>query len=297
MKKELSILIPTYNDFCGELVSQLAAQARQIEGLNYEIIVADDGSTDAEVVKANQELSALECCKVYRYETNRGRAAIRNSLVEFANYEWLLFIDSGDMRLCSDDYLLKYLTTNDSWLVVYGGYCLAEMSGEKKKGNLRYKYELKNKQNASALLRCKAKRPNFQSCNFMAHKDIFRQVQFDERFVNYGYEDVLLGKELRLEGVEIYHIDNLIERYAYVDNPTFLRKTTVALSTLKKFESELRDCSRLIQTSKRLRSFGLAPLVRCLYKWNKERWRANLEGSNPSTLIFNLYRLGFYLDL
>ena len=41
-KKELSILIPTYNDDCYDLVEQLARQAAAIDELEYEILVADD---------------------------------------------------------------------------------------------------------------------------------------------------------------------------------------------------------------------------------------------------------------
>ena len=52
----LSILIPTFNDECHALVSALALQAQAVEGLQWEILVADDGSTDAHVVAANKEI-------------------------------------------------------------------------------------------------------------------------------------------------------------------------------------------------------------------------------------------------
>ena len=42
--RSLSILIPTYNDPCFELVDTLRHQA-EATGISYEIIVADDGST------------------------------------------------------------------------------------------------------------------------------------------------------------------------------------------------------------------------------------------------------------
>lgn len=41
----LSILIPTYNDDCYELVQALALQAKALNLADWEIIVADDGST------------------------------------------------------------------------------------------------------------------------------------------------------------------------------------------------------------------------------------------------------------
>ena len=59
MKQELSILIPTYNDVCTELVGKLCAQAKAIDRLDYEIIVADDGSTDSDCTEANQAIESM----------------------------------------------------------------------------------------------------------------------------------------------------------------------------------------------------------------------------------------------
>ena len=47
MKQELSILIPVYNDDSTRLAAELSRQAEAITDLSYEIIVADDCSTDA----------------------------------------------------------------------------------------------------------------------------------------------------------------------------------------------------------------------------------------------------------
>ena len=57
MKRELSILIPTFNDVCNDVVKELQRQASQIEGLSYEIVVADDGSTDTEAMAANEAIA------------------------------------------------------------------------------------------------------------------------------------------------------------------------------------------------------------------------------------------------
>ena len=60
MKQEqnaLSILIPTYNYCCLSLVESLHAQATAQDGLSFEILVADDGSTDTATVTANRAIS------------------------------------------------------------------------------------------------------------------------------------------------------------------------------------------------------------------------------------------------
>ena len=95
--KALSILIPTYNDLCVNLVDALRQQAEAAD-FAYEILVADDGSTDADVIARNSGINQWEHCQYLRQPKNIGRAAIRNYLAQTAQYDWLLFIDS-DMTL------------------------------------------------------------------------------------------------------------------------------------------------------------------------------------------------------
>ncbi len=296
MKKEISILIPVYNDCCTGLVRQIAGQAARIQGLVWEIIVGDDGSTDAEVVKANGVLSGTDRCRILRFEKNRGRAAIRNSLAAEASYEWLLFIDGGHMRMCKNDYLATYLETDDAWEVVYGGYCLYTPPKTVMKSNLRYKYEAASGQNASAKMRESAPGMDFQSSNFLARKDVFEKVRFDERFVRYGYEDVFMGKKLTESGIKIHHIDNPAMRCGYEDNRTYLKKTTEALITLREFEDELAGYSRLVKNVRLCRKLRIDGRLSRLYRQRKDRWIMNLVGDSPSLATFRLFKLGFFLD-
>ena len=99
----LSILIPTFNDLCVNLVEGLRLQAEET-GIAYEILVADDGSTDEDVVRQNNVISQWPNCRYLRHTDNIGRAAIRNLLARTAQHEWLLFIDS-DMTLIRPDFL------------------------------------------------------------------------------------------------------------------------------------------------------------------------------------------------
>ena len=136
MMKSLSILIPTFNDVCLELVSQLSTQAAAIKELEYEILVADDGSTDTDVVKANSAINAFPRCRYIRREENVGRSAIRNFLAQTAQYERLLFVD-GDMKMARADFVRKYAKTEGPLL--YGGY-VVEGDEELLKDSLRFIY-------------------------------------------------------------------------------------------------------------------------------------------------------------
>ncbi len=102
---DLSILLPTYNNVCLPQVKELQRQAEATCGLRYEIIVADDGSTDAEIVIANRTVNLYEHCRFMACGENRGRACIRNYLAQQAQGEWLLFADSN-MKMDHDGYFL-----------------------------------------------------------------------------------------------------------------------------------------------------------------------------------------------
>lgn len=142
----LSILIPTFNDECLTLVRALQEQCAALSdgntvagGLSYEIIVADDGSTDDAVRAHNSAIASCPHCKYIQRGGNVGRAAIRNFLARQASYDELLFIDS-DMAVIRNDYIYKYVVAMASDSVVYGGYDVPEQPAFNR--NLRYRYEL-----------------------------------------------------------------------------------------------------------------------------------------------------------
>ena len=107
MINSLSILIPTYNNVCFELVKTLQAQAALLSDFEYEILVADDGSTDLSTITTNRKINEIENCRYIEREKNVGRSAIRNFLAKEAKYEWLLFIDS-DLHIDNTDFVKKY---------------------------------------------------------------------------------------------------------------------------------------------------------------------------------------------
>ena len=140
MKQELSILIPIYNSDCTSQVAALSRQAEAIEGLKYEIIVADDGSDrmdDGRWMMDDGQLSAFPHVRFIRREQNVGRAAIRNFLCNEAQYAWLLFMD-GDMAIPSDDFVRRWLDA-DVEQVGYGGYIIGrgEETNLRKTSNVR----------------------------------------------------------------------------------------------------------------------------------------------------------------
>ena len=292
MMKSLSILIPTFNDVCLELVSQLSTQAAAIKEMEYEILVADDGSTDADVVKANSAIDALPRCRYIRREENVGRSAIRNYLAQTAKYERLLFVD-GDMKMARADFVRKYAETEGPLL--YGGY-VVEGDEELLKDNLRFIYEKKAEADHTAEKRKLKPYADFHTSNFLIERELYLQHPLDTRFRYYGYEDVLLGKELEKAGVPIRHIDNPLAFATFEDNRHFVEKTEEGIRTLAAFRADLKDYSRLLALAEKIKCMGVGRIVRGVYNKRSDKWRNNLCGSHPSLSLFKWYKLGYLLQ-
>ena len=295
MKHELSILIPVYNDDCTRLATELSRQAALIDGLSYEILAADDCSPDREAVAPNRAVNDLPHGRYIERPQNVGSAANRNLLARDSQYEWLLFVDC-DVDITSDDFLRRYLDGSDEADVIMGGIAIGGDS-QALQANLRYRYEKQSEPMHTAAQRSQRPYQSFRSCNFLIRRDTLLRCPFDERFQKSGYEDVLLGKQLKASHAVMRHIDNPVTMTHYEQNADYINKVERSLRTLHTFRADLRGYSRLLTTAegihltvvRRLLGFGfrlLGPLV-----------RRQLCGPHPSLRLFQPYRLGYYLTI
>lgn len=304
---DLSILLPSYNNVCVSLVQVLQRQADALRGrlgkpFRYEIIVADDGSTDAACIDANRVIDDMLHCRYLRMEQNVGRAQIRNVLISESRGDYVLLIDS-DLFLCDDNYLYKYATSTAD--VVYGGTRIGgeglamvdnEANTENLKGNLRYIYEKKAEPSHRAAFRQLRPNQEISVCNLYARRDIMEAHPFDSRFKAYGYEDVLFGKRLAESGIEVTHIDNPVLINEFESNSVFVKKTEEAILTLCRFEQDLEGYSNLKTKVTTLGRYIPLSLFRLWHRIMKNKEKRNLTGSKPSLLLFKLYKLGFFLE-
>ena len=304
---DLSILLPSYNNVCVSLVQVLQRQADALRGkldkpFRYEIIVADDCSTDAACIDANRVIGDMLHCRYLRMEQNVGRAQIRNVLISESRGDYVLLIDS-DLFLCDDNYLYKYATSTAD--VVYGGTRIGgegfamvdnEANTEHLKGNLRYIYEKKAEPSHRATFRQLRPNQEISVCNLYARRDIMEAHPFDSRFKAYGYEDVLFGKRLAESGIEVTHIDNPVLINEFEPNSVFVKKTEEAILTLCRFEQDLEGYSNLKTKVTTLGRYIPLSLFRLWHRIMKNKEKRNLTGSKPSLLLFKLYKLGFFLE-
>ena len=291
--KALSILIPTYNDRCKLLVRELRQQA-EAALLTYEILVADDGSTDADVIRENSEISQWEHCTYLIQPHNIGRAAIRNLLAQKAQYPHLLFIDS-DMTLLRSDYIYKYVAMEGAD-VIDGGVTICGNADELK-NNLRYRYEIAAEQEHTVEKRQQNPYRDFHTANFLIRRELMLTHPFDERFRNYGYEDVLFGKQLRADHIGITHIDNPMGFSTFESNDAFISKTEEGMRTLHAFQKELRGYSRLLTWIDGIHFPVILSVIRYCHKVFGTLIRRSLCGHHPCLYLFNFYKIGYFLSL
>ncbi len=115
----LSILIPTYNFDCTELVKELQRQIT-VNNIEAEVVVMDDASPRHETRSANSIINELPSCRFIQLEKNVGIAKIRNLLADEAKYDKLLFLDS-DVFPVNDNFVTSYLEASSQSDVVCGG--------------------------------------------------------------------------------------------------------------------------------------------------------------------------------
>ncbi|MCI5193315.1 MAG: glycosyltransferase family 2 protein [Candidatus Electrothrix sp. AU1_5] len=97
-ERMISVIIPTYNraEFIEQAIASVLDQTLTSGAICGEIIVVDDGSTDAtpEIV---QQISKNNHIPIrYLYQENKGASAARNLGITAAQHDMLCFLDSDD---------------------------------------------------------------------------------------------------------------------------------------------------------------------------------------------------------
>ena len=223
----ISVCIPIYNVDVTKLVTTLADQLKLLD-IPSEIILIDDCS-NASIKKLNESVCSKET--YIKLENNIGRAAIRNRFLDYANYNYMLFMDC-DMVVPDDDFLSKYLMAIKEYPnnLICGGLRY-EAQPPKRAQKLRWKYGMK-REAKTAEERNRNPNKSFMSSNFMIKKNILATIRFDERLVQYGHEDTLFGFELKKRNMTIVHIDNPILSVDLIGNEDFISNNEKAVENL-----------------------------------------------------------------
>lgn len=289
--------------------------------LGFEIIFADDGSADATARQRNAIIAQLPYCQYIERPKNVGRSAIRNFLAHTAHYSHLIFLD-GDVAIKRGNFVQTYLAHRNDADVIIGTLHFSRMQvacdtaediiGHTKRAkeetkkttepvlyddNLKYRYEQQFLAKHPVKKRMQQPYASFRTTNFMVRRDLLLAYPFDETFHEYGYEDTLFGKQLKEHGATLIHLDNAATIADYEDNATFVAKTEESLRTLAAHAHQLQGYSTLLHTANKLECLHLQPLIAFVFKRFKGLLHKNLCSNSPSVFLFNVYKLGYYINL
>jgi glycosyltransferase involved in cell wall biosynthesis len=296
----LSICIPIYNFDATSLVGQLHQQVVN-NSLPAEIICIDDGSSDK--FREINEIICSSCSTYIKLNSNTGRARVRNIFVNYAQYDYLLFIDCDSM-LIAPDYLQQYydvISNRKEVQVVCGGrnYPLQKPGKEKL---LRWKY--------GHFRECKPveqrkQDPNrsFMTNNFLIRKALLKEIRFDENISGYGHEDTLFGFMLWKKKFSVDHINNPVMNNDIEDNEEFLIKTETGLKNLvyvsNTFHSEknILNFFTVLKFYSLCNSFKILFLIKFLYQIFNPVIRKMLKKGIINLQLFDFYKLGYYIHI
>ncbi|MHB2018450.1 MAG: glycosyltransferase family 2 protein [Candidatus Xenobia bacterium] len=183
---DLSVVICTFNraDLLRGALQTLDTQF--YSNSRYEIVVVDDGSSDHTRDVVQELAGGLRSDLCYIYQPNRGRAAARNVGIQNARGEYILFVD--DDILAPPDLIEQHMHWHRKHrrTVVRGPIKIISEYEIPKKPNTTWR-------DYSTAMFC--------TCNASTSKYALLQVGgFDEKFVEYGFEDNELGWRLREKG-------------------------------------------------------------------------------------------------
>ncbi|MBR5476109.1 MAG: glycosyltransferase [Bacteroidaceae bacterium] len=288
----LSIIIPTKDYDCRELVKKLHKQAQELQ-LPFEIIIGEDGSS-SEWISTNAPLAQLSGCRIIALEENIGRARIRNLLAEEAKCRNLIFIDS-DAAVEHSAFLSNYANALAHNKVVCGGL-YHSAKAPSKECSLRYRYEKRADKRRSAAIRNQSPYDNFTTFNFAIDREIFLNIKFNEKITRYGYEDTLFGHCLRNRNIDIRHIDNALLHKGLERNAVYLNKVEESVRTLTGIRSEIGD-TPLLMAAKKIERLHMSSLIARLWELTNKILKKNLLSKHPSLTILNIYKLGFFCHI
>lgn len=218
--KMISVIVTTYNqpEMLSAVLSSLAEQSVK----NFEVIVADDGSSlkTTELIHAWQNRNLINIQHVWQEDQGFRAAKIRNKAVAASCGDYLIFID-GDC-VCRPDFIKRHQQLIEEGFFVAGNRILCTQKFSKTimarpdiiKKSLWYWLWQRccgriNRFSALFYLpfaSLRSRKPNkwrgAKTCNLGLAASDFREVNgFDEQFEGWGYEDSDLVIRLLHAGV------------------------------------------------------------------------------------------------
>lgn len=280
----LSILIPIYNYDAKSLAESLLQQCETLP-IKYEIIFADDCSTNKEISKRNKDFFLATDINYIEVEHNMGRSKIRNLLAKKTKGDFLLFLDC-DSGIVKKDFLYKYLQFGQKYDVVCGGTIYCNKKHISKEKLLHWTCGKQREEG----------KKHFTTNNFLIKKEVFERIEFNEKIKGYGHEDTLLGEELKQNGYKICYIDNPVEHLGIKSTDKFIFDTISASKNLallykqELYKSFLENVT-LVKAYKKLEKLHCTEIFSLCFVVIKQIIILNLHSKHPNIKCLDMLKL------
>lgn len=209
---KISVIIPVYNTakYLKKCFDSVLEQSMN----DIEIIVVNDGSTDNSQEIIDDYVQLYPDIFKSIYQKNAGQAAARNTALNIATGEFIMFVDSDDyIEPNAFERVYNIAFDNGYDIVCFNMY--EEKNGEKIKSNCRnfeqtptnIRYVLNESSPCNKIIRCEIFKNN--------------NIRFNENRI---YEDLELIPRLILYTDKIKYIDDYLYTYVIHENSTMRQK-------------------------------------------------------------------------
>ena len=293
----ISLCIPVYDYDIIALIHGMKSALGKVSEF-CEILIGDDGSSAEYKIK--YKTLEEDGVRLISSEKNIGRAAIRNKLAMEASGDFLLFIDADTvLQGTAEAYFRKWLPMMSIYRVICGGILYHDAPPGDPDKLLRWKYGKWREQRKASE---KNKNPHewFSTFNVLIDKSVFSKIRFNEELKQYGYEDTLMGYQLKKAGIDILHIDNGLIHEGLETNREFLNKTKLGIENLSRLYDNVTDKKtfsrtvKIMRTYNCLRFFRLTNILALIYIRYRDRMEIRLESGKISLLLFRLYKISMF---
>lgn len=210
----ISVIVPVHNveDYLEQCLQSLITQ-------NYsdiEILLVDDGSTDRSSHICDSYAVKDNRIKVF-HTINRGVAAARNTGIENAKGDFLMFVDGDDWvepEFCSIS--LRVALKEDADVVMFGFFKEGFRTKNHSKPELRGEIVFQDR----FMLYGKLK--SSFAWNKIYRRELFDDVRFPE---GYTYEDIPVAYRIFYKSAKLWYIDDILYHYRTRDGSITSTKT------------------------------------------------------------------------
>lgn len=271
---DISVIIPTYNRSKLLDLTLQSLEKQNISAISFEVIVADDGSSDDTRDIIEKHKSTLKCLR-YFYQEDEGYrvAAARNIGIKEANGELIIFLDCGVIAV--EDFIYQHYNSHQnskSCVVignVYGLYVKLDdplffklLDFENIRGSIDRLGKYQNfidvrynfyKDFDFKLENMAAPWIYMWTCNMSVMKsELIKVGLFDETYKSWGMEDIDIAFRLYQENLPfVINLDALAIHYPHDSHTNFSSKNDSDFDNCeyfsKKFncfESEMYYCGK-----------------------------------------------------